>query len=395
MHMPQRKMTQGRSARVLVVDDEPAVAQALKDMLKGEVNCQIIAAKDLGEARKAIKRHAIDLLVTDVMLPDGSGLSLLNELHEAQPGASAMVMSGVANLDAALGAIRGGAVDFVAKPFVSADVAQRVCKALADHKQLALRDARQTKLRSAFKRLNQARHQVSKKVDLLCNDLISAYGDLSRQLDTVRLQQSFRQFIEQARGLEQLLCHSMDWMLRQLGYSNIGIWLVGDDQDLQLGAYMKYTMQAEKELLAAMQKNLLRAITRRGFVRLRACDAAAILTPAELKFLNGQDILGINCTYLGETLAVIVLFRDGKTPFTDEDVAALKTTSPMFALALARMVKGIDGPDGEAEADPDSPADHPDTTSDPSAEGPKHRPGEKPKKPDPADWWKRGEAPPF
>jgi GAF domain-containing protein len=82
----------------------------------------------------------------------------------------------------------------------------------------------------------------------------------------------------------------------------------------------------------------------------------------------------VNCTYLGETLGVMVLFRDHKTPFSDEDVAALKTVSPLFSLALARAVKGMELAEGGGTGAMDED------------EG---------RREDPADWWKDGEEPPF
>jgi hypothetical protein len=54
---------------------------------------------------------------------------------------------------------------------------------------------------------------VSKKVDLLCNDLVAAYGELSRKLDGVRTQESFRKLVDRRKDLAQLLCHAMDWIL--------------------------------------------------------------------------------------------------------------------------------------------------------------------------------------
>ena len=48
---------------------------------------------------------------------------------------------------------------------------------------------------------------------------MTAYGELSRQLDGVRTQEGFRRYIAEAADLEQLLCHAMDWLLRQMGYS--------------------------------------------------------------------------------------------------------------------------------------------------------------------------------
>ena len=115
-------------------------------------------------------------------------------------------------------------------------------------------------LRDAVRRLNDTRKTVSRKVDLLCNDLVSAYGELSRELDSVRTQEMFRKYIAQAQDLEQLLCHAMDWILRQLGYCNIAIWLSADDAAFQLGAYMKYTIAGEQPLVDALRDGLVRTI---------------------------------------------------------------------------------------------------------------------------------------
>ena len=385
--------TSAVAPRILVVDDEPGVVEAFRDMLRGRLGCAVFSASTLREAKDIINCEGIELLVTDVKLPDGDGLSLLAELRDRQPGAVAVVMTGAATTDRAVAALRGGAIDFLAKPFSADQLADRVGKALLYQQLRARREIRMVKLKTAVKKLNAARKTVNKKVDLLCNDLISAYGELSRQIEQVRVQESYRNVIEQAGGLEQLLCHTMDWMLRQVGYCNIGVWLVGTDQDLQLGAFMKYTVAAEPDLCEALQKNLLRVTMRRGFVRLQTPEAAkGVLTPGELKYLANQDVVAINCTYLGETLAVLALFRDGKTPFSEDDINAIKVICPLFALSLAKAVKGLTGPE---EGEDPTPEDGP------IAEGPdpdqpkrKRKPSPKPKK-DPADWWKTGEAPPF
>ena len=93
-------------------------------------------------------------------------------------------------------------------------------------------------------------------------------------------------------------------------------------------------------------------------------------------------MIAINCSYLGECLGVMVLFRDAKTPFSDDDAAAVKTICPLFSLELTRAVRG--GPRAEERDDADTPESE-------NVDEPKPRKG----KVDPADWWKRGEAPPF
>jgi FixJ family two-component response regulator len=364
--------------RMLVVDDEPGMLDLFRDLVAKAVNCQPVFASTLSEARAVLANQAIDLLVADVNLPDGDGTSLLEELNRRHPTAAAVMMSGEPNVDCTISAMRGGALDFLPKPFSPDQMAERIRKALIAHRLKRVQETRFKKLKDTCRKLNEARKTISKKVDLLCNDLITAYGELSRSLETVRLQEGYGQFIAKANGLEQLLCHTMDWLLRQVGYCNIGIWLASAEHDLQLGAFMKYTIAAEPPLMEALQKNLLKLTMRRGFVRLGAADLKATLTSGELKYLAEQDVLAINCTYLGESLAVMALFRDHNTPFSTDDVAALKTMSPLFALSLARAVRSNEG-EGE-----EPPEGNPPPTND-----------NKPKKKDPADWWKNGEAPPF
>src|SRR3954470_20107578 len=341
--------------RMLVVDDEPEMLEIFRDLVAKAVNCQPVFASNLSDARKMLAEQSIDLLVADVNLPDGDGTCLLEELNRRHPLATAVMMSGDPNVNCTINAMRGGAVDFLPKPFSGDQMAERIRKALITHRLKRVQETRFKNLKDPCRKLNDARKTISKKVDLLCNDLITAYGELSRSLETVRLQEGYGQFISKANGLEQLLCHTMDWLLRQVGYCNIGIWLASAEHDLQLGAFMKYTVAAEPPLMEAMQKNLLKLTMRRGFVKLSASDSKQTLTPGELKYLAEHEIISINCTYLGESLAVMSLFRDAKTPFSNDDVAAIKTISPLFALSLARAVKMNEGDGDEPPQDGNPP----------------------------------------
>ena len=293
-----------------------------------------------------------------------------------QPAASAILMTGAPSMSLAIDAMRGGAIDFLPKPFSSEQLLSRVAEALKSQAAVAKREKRLLKLRDTVKKLNDARKLVSKKVDLLCNDLITAYGELSRQVDTVRTQESFRKMLAEAKDLEQLLCHAMDWILRQMGYSNVAIWLAGDDGEHQLGAYMKYTIPGEPAFTEAMRQGLVKVVNKDAFVHFTPDQVRDKASADEYSTLTGNSVMGVSCTYLGEVLATVVLFRDGKVPFTDDDVAALKLISPIFATMLASSVKGEDatGEDGALLDDDESYGG---------------------KKKNDADWWKRGEDPPF
>jgi FixJ family two-component response regulator len=382
--------TKIKTPRILVVDDEPTLVDLVGDVVGGTIPCKVLSAPSIAEARKILATTPIELLVADVNLPDGKGTELLASLKESQPQANAIVITGQPSMDGAISAMREGAVDFLPKPFSAENLVTRVSKALEHQALMAKKERRLDKLRDAVRRLNEARRLVSKKVDLLCNDLITAYGELSKQLDTVRTQEGFRKLLAEAKDLEQLLCHAMDWLLRQIGYSNVAIWLTGDDAEYQLGAYMKYTTAGEQQFTDAMKHGLLKMVNRDGFVHLSSDEVKDKLSHTELQFMAGQSVLGVTCTYLGETLATIVMFRDAKTPFTDDDAQALKSVSPIFATSLAASVHDEDGEDddGGSLLDDDLGGGGSGGTNPPKKKNPKDKTTD-------ADWWKRGEAPPF
>jgi hypothetical protein len=133
-----------------------------------------------------------------------------------------------------------------------------------------------------------------------------------------------------------------------------------------------------------MRTGLVKAAVREGIIHLSGEDLRAKLTSRELEFFKDQDVLAVNCSYLAESLAVVVMFRDAKAGFTDDDASTLKTVCPLFAMALAGIVRGNDA-EGEADGEGGSVLD----------EDNQDKPQPKRKKDDAADWWKRGEEPPY
>lgn len=391
------KSKKSPAPRVLVVDDEPQLAEVIADAMAAErVPCQLTFAADLSQARRLLAAQSFDLLLTDLHLPDGDGITLLPALRAKRPDAGAIVITGNATVDNAVSAIRHGAVDFVRKPFTGPHLADRVKLALRKTDAWAEQEKKIQKLKSAVRKLNDARKLVTKKVDLLCNDLVSAYGELSKQLEDVRTQEGFRKYVEQAKDLEQLLCHAMDWLLRQMGYANVAVWLAAEDGEFQLGAYMKFTTPGDAALTDALKRVVLPK-AQDGFISLSGDGLKDELSVAEFKYLQHTTLMGVGCTYLGEQLAAVVFFRDAGTPFSDEDAATLKAVSPIFAGTLASVVKDVDG---AADAPDEPAAQHEENEpGEPGQGGPKAsgKGDRKPpqKKVDPADWWKRGEAPPF
>ena len=104
------------AARLLVVDDEAAQMRALCDTLQVEG----YAVRGYSSARQALaelRAGDFDLLLTDLMMPEMDGIHLIAAAREIDPELGAIVMTGHGTIDTAVQAMRGGASDYILKPF--------------------------------------------------------------------------------------------------------------------------------------------------------------------------------------------------------------------------------------------------------------------------------------
>jgi len=104
------------AARLLIVDDESAQMRALCDTLSLEG----YAAHGFSSAQKALKElrpGAFDLLLTDLMMPEMDGITLINAAREIDSTLGAIVMTGHGTIDTAVQAMQTGALDYILKPF--------------------------------------------------------------------------------------------------------------------------------------------------------------------------------------------------------------------------------------------------------------------------------------
>ncbi|MFC1735315.1 sigma-54-dependent transcriptional regulator [Candidatus Hydrogenedentota bacterium] len=122
------------SARILIVDDETAQRIVLTDIFD-DAGHSIESAPGVNEARSALSSSDFDLVITDVRMPDGSGMDLLKEIRERNDDTEVIIMTAFGEISEAVQAIKDGAVDYIKKPFESKDILHLAAKALA-HKRL-------------------------------------------------------------------------------------------------------------------------------------------------------------------------------------------------------------------------------------------------------------------
>jgi PAS domain S-box-containing protein len=104
-------------ARVLIVDDDEALLEALPEALRLRMNgIQIDTSQSALAALERVKEIDYDAIVSDIKLPGMDGLALLTEINRLRPGTPTLLITGHGEHDLAVQALRGGAYDFVQKP---------------------------------------------------------------------------------------------------------------------------------------------------------------------------------------------------------------------------------------------------------------------------------------
>lgn len=113
------------SARILVVEDDPAISFGLKTNLSFEGH-EVEVAECRADALERAAAAAPDLVVLDLMLPDGSGFEVMEDLSRLGYGGSILVLSARKEETDKVGALRSGADDYVTKPFSLAELLARI-----------------------------------------------------------------------------------------------------------------------------------------------------------------------------------------------------------------------------------------------------------------------------
>ncbi len=99
----------------LVVDDEPDIRELL-ELTLARMDIDTQAAANISEARALLDRHRFDLCLTDMKLPDGNGIELVEHIQHKHSRLPTAVLTAHGNMESAVQALKAGAFDFVSKP---------------------------------------------------------------------------------------------------------------------------------------------------------------------------------------------------------------------------------------------------------------------------------------
>jgi DNA-binding NtrC family response regulator len=105
------------ATRVLIVDDDPALLEALPETLRLHMKgVEIDTSDSAALALERIETSDYDAIVTDIKMPGVDGLALLSGIKDRRPGTPTLLITGHGEDDLAVQALAGGAYDYIVKP---------------------------------------------------------------------------------------------------------------------------------------------------------------------------------------------------------------------------------------------------------------------------------------
>ncbi|MBL0927649.1 MAG: response regulator [Phycisphaerales bacterium] len=353
--------TPEKPARVLCVDGEPGAADLVADSLHAASLC-CDRATTLGQARRLLDAHDYDVMVIDVRQLDGSPFDLIREQAEAGRPVRSVLTCTRPNVRLSVDAMRCGAVDLLVKPIVAGELLQRLTLAVEQARRLRRESKRLERLKRMCRRLHQDRAEVSRQVDVLCNDLVEAYEELAgrRAPDeepaapaaapdaTAGLpapaagpQAAYADTIRAELDVESLLRKTLEYLLTRTGPTNAAVFLPTGHTDWSLGAYVNYDVP--KDTVDVLLDHLAGVVGPRladeeSIAVSDAQETLARIIGDDAHWLAESSVVMFSCRHAGECLAVGMLFRDQRKPYSDEVIAALEGFRGVFAAQLSRVV---------------------------------------------------------
>ena len=126
-----------KAKRILVVDDKKNIRILLNELLSG-MGYRVLEAKDGKEAMGVVEMGPIDLVMTDLKMPDMDGIQLTRAIRRTRPDLPIIVYSAHRFIDTAPAALKAGANDYLAKPFLRTKIEQAVERLLKEQEESSI-----------------------------------------------------------------------------------------------------------------------------------------------------------------------------------------------------------------------------------------------------------------
>lgn len=144
-------MIQDDKETILVVDDDPFILESVSALLEGSGH-SVIACKNARDAITELRKDNVGVVLTDIKMPNTSGVKLLEKIHRLNPKIPVILMTAYAELDVAVDGIKKGAFDFIIKPYKPEHISRSVAKAIKYSKLLQMEENYKHQLEDTVKK---------------------------------------------------------------------------------------------------------------------------------------------------------------------------------------------------------------------------------------------------
>lgn len=125
-------MAQGQQKRILVVDDEENARVALSKILARE-GYDVASAGNGFEALNFLRNREVELIITDINMPEMNGLAFLREVHNSYPASNVIMVTAYGEVESYIEAMNLGAFEYINKPVKLDDLKKVINKIFKDN----------------------------------------------------------------------------------------------------------------------------------------------------------------------------------------------------------------------------------------------------------------------
>lgn len=170
-----------KSARILIIDDDPNIRKTLSDILKVK-GYETVTATDGAEGIAILAADPADLALIDLGLPDMSGLEVLTRIKKESPSTEAIILTGNATLDSAIEATNSGAFSYLLKPYDIDQMMLHVKRAIEKQQareEIARHNSEVERFNAELKVLCDVSSAISRTIDMdgLLSQILTALAD--------------------------------------------------------------------------------------------------------------------------------------------------------------------------------------------------------------------------
>lgn len=340
---------------ILVVDPTLQSVHTLIEAV-GQNQTRILQARSAREAQDILNKEKIDLAVVADRLPDATANELVAGIRELASYASTVIVSPDPSVDQTIEAMRLGVADIIRDPLDIEQANMAVRRVLAQRKQDRKLRQRVKRLKRVCRKLSAARAEVSNQVNVLCNDVVTAYQELAEQIQNVESTSEYATIIGNELDLERLLRETLEYLLKKAGPTNAAVFLPATMDEFSLGGYINYDWSTgSPEMLLQHLGDVVapRVAEHPGIMHLTDNQSLQECFGDDASYLEDCHIMGTTCVHEDEPLAVLVLFRDNAEPFPKAMEEIVHAVSEELADYLHRIIRVHHRhlPDLEDEAD--------------------------------------------